>query len=270
MLQTSTPQVSTDAERYLLIYMIAVLVIVTSLVILFFIVFQKRKNKLLIEKFEQQRAFERELVQVQTEIQEETLKNIGRELHDNVGQLLSFANMQLNLVSTLVTENVKDKVNDTKDVVKDAIQEIRSLSKTLNNDVISNVGLRESIQNEINRLNKLNKIKGNLILKGEECDINPNDSIILFRTFQEFLSNTIKYSEAEELRVVMNFTEEHLELIAEDNGNGFDENEIKRGSGLINMKNRAALINSEFSLTSKPDQGVKLVLTYPYKTSQTN
>jgi len=268
MVQTTERLVSTDAERYLLIYMIVVLVIVTGLVILFFVVFQKRKNKILLDKYEQQRQFEKELSQVQTEIQEETLKNVGRELHDNVGQLLSFANMQLNLVSTMTTDAVKSKIDDTKDVVKDAIQEIRSLSKSLNNDVISNLGLKKSIKNEINRLNKLNKMKGELKIKGKEQPINANDSIILFRTFQEFLSNTIKYSEAELFRVILNFKDSHLELIAEDNGNGFDENNIEAGSGLINMKNRASLINAQFSLVSKPKEGVKLVLIYPFNNEE--
>ena len=94
------PATSTAAERYLLIYMIFVLIAITSLVILFFIVFQKRKNKLLIDKIKQKQAFEKELSNAQTEIQEQTLKNIGWELHDNVGQLLAAASMQLNILKT--------------------------------------------------------------------------------------------------------------------------------------------------------------------------
>ena len=76
--------VSTAAERYLLVYMLFVLIIVTTLVIVFFMVFQKRKNKLLVDQFKQQQAFEEELSRTQTEIQEQTLKHIGWELHDNV------------------------------------------------------------------------------------------------------------------------------------------------------------------------------------------
>lgn len=265
MVQTTERLVSTDAERYLLIYMIAVLVIVTVLVVLFFVVFQKRKNKLLREKYERERRFEKELSQVQNEIQEETLKHIGRELHDNVGQLLSFASMQLNLVSTMTKDAVKVKIDDTLNVVKDAIQEVRGLSKSLNNEVISNLGLRESIENELDRLNKLNKIKGVLKITGEVKTINGNDSIILFRTFQEFLSNTVKYSEASTIKVSLNYSSSHLELIAEDNGKGFDQDNVAKGSGLINMKNRASLINAEFSLVSKPKKGVKLILIYPFK-----
>ena len=143
MVQTSEQLVSTDAERYLLIYMIAVLVIVTALVILFFMVFQKRKNKLLLDKVKREREFEEELVKTQTEIQEQTLKNVGQELHDNVGQLLSVANIQLSLVSSLAQDSIKTKVDDTKDVIGDAIKEVRALSKVLNSEVILNLGLQE-------------------------------------------------------------------------------------------------------------------------------
>lgn len=265
MVQTSERLVSTDAERYLLIYMIAVLVIVTAFVIMFFMVFQKRKNKLLLDKIKRQREFEEELIQAQTEIQEQTLKNIGQELHDNIGQLLSFAGMQLNLVSSLVSDSIKEKVDDTKNVIKDTIQEVRDLSKSLNTDVILNLGLKQSIQNEVNRLNKLGQIASKLTIDGEESNLsNTKDEIILFRIIQEFISNTIKYSEAENLWIDLNYSNDILTITAQDDGKGFDINSIEQGSGLINMRSRAALINTVFDLRSSPNNGVKLTLEYPF------
>lgn len=97
---TQTQPVSTASERYLLVYMVMVLLIITVLVIVFFVVFQKRKNKLLLERIKQQQALEEEIILAQTESQEQTLKNIGWELHDNIGQLLAFASMQLSVLKT--------------------------------------------------------------------------------------------------------------------------------------------------------------------------
>ena len=65
------------------------------MVILFFVTFQKRKNKLLLDKFRTRKYFDEEISRTQTEIQEQTLKHVGWELHDNVGQLLAYASMQL-------------------------------------------------------------------------------------------------------------------------------------------------------------------------------
>ena len=104
--------VSTKAERNLLIYMIGVLFLVSGLIITFFVVFQKRKNKLLIEKLQQQQRFDEELFRAQQEIQDETFNQIGRELHDNVGQLLTLTTMQLNLVKSKAEVATKTKMEN--------------------------------------------------------------------------------------------------------------------------------------------------------------
>jgi hypothetical protein len=262
-LQTQ-PTVSTSAERYLLIYMIGVLFIVTTLVVIFFIVFQKRKNKLLLDKIRQQQAFDEEIAQTQTEIQEETLKHVGRELHDNVGQLLAFASMQMKMLSSQINDDLKDKVADTSKVIKESLQEVRALSKSLNTDVILNAGFEESISNELNRLKRMKLMDVELISNGEKkVDKNNKDAIILFRIIQEFMSNTVKYSKAKHLSISLNYTDEKLLIIAKDDGVGFDMETVKSGAGLINMKSRAALIESTFSLTSQPNEGVELQIEYP-------
>jgi signal transduction histidine kinase len=265
MVQTPERLVSTDAERYLLMYMIAVLVIVTALVIVFFIVFQKRKNKLLLDKLEQQRVFDEEIQKTQTEIQEQTLKHIAWELHDNVGQLLAYASMQLNLISSQVSADIKDKLSDTTNTIKESLKEVRLLSKSLNNDVILNIGFEQSITNELNRLKKMKFASATLKIKGEKVDlINKKHEIIIFRILQEFFSNSVKYSEAKNLKVVLNYQPDKLIIGASDDGKGFNMEKTVKGSGLITMKSRAELINATFNLSSKPNEGVTLSLTYPF------
>jgi hypothetical protein len=245
--------------------MIAVLVIVTILVIVFFIVFQKRKNKLLMDKLEQQRIFDEEIQKTQTEIQEQTLKHIGWELHDNVGQLLAYASMQLNMISSQVSADIKDKLSDTTNTIKESLKEVRLLSKSLNNDVILNIGFEQSITNELNRLKKMKFETAQLHIKGEKVDFaNKKHEIIIFRILQEFFSNSVKYSEAKNLKVELNYLPDKLIIVAFDDGKGFDIETIKQGSGLITMKSRAELINAGFNLSSKTNEGVTLTLIYPF------
>jgi len=113
-------------EIILIGYIIAVLLIIAVFVITFFYVFQRRKNKLIIERIEQKRRFEQEIANVQIEIQEETLKNVSWELHDNIGQLLSVANIQLNMLSLMEDLNIKTEINEAKNIVSSALQEVRS------------------------------------------------------------------------------------------------------------------------------------------------
>lgn len=265
MVQEETKQlVTSEAQRYLIIYMIVVLIIVTTLVIVFFITFQKRKNKLLLDKIKQQQVFEEEISKTQLEVQEQTLKNIGWELHDNVGQLLSFTGMQMNLLASQVKDELKDKVDNANNLLKESIQEVRALSKTLNSDALLNQGLHQSIQNEIDRLNKLKSISAAFIVEGkEESFNNPKDEIVIFRILQEFLSNSVKYSEAQNLAITLNYTKETLLITAKDDGKGFDMDTVKKNSGLINMNNRAALINATCDIVSQPNNGVLLNLNYP-------
>lgn len=266
MVQTAERLASTASERYLLVYMITVLVIITSLVIVFFVVFQKRKNKLLLDKIKQQRAFEEEITQAQTETQEQTLKNIGWELHDNVGQLLSFASMQLSILKMQMADDVKEKFKDTSEALKESLSEVRALSKTLNNEVVLNIGFEKSITNELNRLKKMKFNSAELKIIGDKVDfVNRKHEIILFRILQEFLSNSVKYSDANNLNIILNYQSNNLIITATDDGKGFDINEIEKGSGLINMKSRAALVNAKLELKSKPKEGVKLIVNYPFQ-----
>ncbi|MFI1773518.1 sensor histidine kinase [Thalassobellus citreus] len=265
MVQTSERLVSSASERYLLVYMIAVLVIITTLVIVFFVVFLKRKNKLLLDKMKQQQAFEEEIALAQTETQEQTLKNIGWELHDNVGQLLSFASMQLSILKMQVADDFKDKFKDTTDALRESLSEVRALSKTLNNEVVLNIGFEKSITNELNRLKKMKFNSAELKIIGDKVVFkNRKHEIIIFRILQEFLSNSVKYSEAKNLEITLDYKPDNLLITAKDDGVGFNMSNVETGSGLINMKSRAALINAELNIVSKLKGGVLLTLIYPY------
>lgn len=266
MVQTGERLASTASERYLLVYMIAVLVIVTSLVIVFFIVFLKRKNKLILDKIKQQQAFEEEIAQAQTETQEQTLKNIGWELHDNVGQLLSFASMQLSILKMQASDEIKEKFKDTSDALRESLKEVRALSRTLNNEVVLNIGFEKSVSNELDRLKKMKFATAQKFTIGEKRAFeNKKHEIILFRIIQEFLSNSVKYSEAENLSVTLNYQPERLLITAKDDGKGFDVASVEKGAGLLNMQSRANLIGAKLQLNSEIGGGVELVVDYPFE-----
>lgn len=250
-------------ELLLIVYFIVVILLLTTFGIIFFITFQKRKNKLLLEKFEAEKRFEDELTKSRLEIQEQTLKNVAWELHDNIGQLLSVANMQLNILGRSIEESSRTPLLDIKDIVANSLQEVRSLSKSLNNEVIDYSGLEASVKNEIDRFNRLNIITSRLNVKGESFDIPQKDAIILFRILQEFFSNVIKHSKADVLEVHFQYLPDGLKIKAIDNGLGFNVEEVQKNSGMLNMKSRAGMINTGFELHSSPGAGTSLYLHYP-------
>ena len=255
-----------NEEIALITYVVFFVLVIVTVFVLFFVIFQKRKNQLLIDRVEQQKAFDEELIKTQQEIQEETLKHIGRELHDNIGQMLVLATMQMNTVAKVAKDEIKVKVDNASGALKDALAEVRALSKSLNSDVIFNLEFDRTVKNEIERLNKTGLVEAKLNILGNKVDFeNKKDKTILFRILQEFFSNTLKYAEAESLKVSLNYLNAELKIIVEDDGNGFDMHSIEKGSGLINMEKRAELINAVFNIESEVSKGTKLTVIYPYR-----
>jgi len=195
-----------------------VLLVLLITVIMLFTYFQKKKLKFILDKQEAERKYLEELSKSQLETQEQTLKNIGWELHDNVGQLLSVANMQLNVMSSEVPEDTQKRFEDTRDVINKSLKEVRALSKSLNSDVIQNIGLEKALENEIERFNRLKFLKSKLTINGEAYKINSKDEIIIFRIVQEFLSNSIKHSKAKNLNVEISYLPEIMKIKVTDDG----------------------------------------------------
>lgn len=246
------------------------LIIVCSLVLLaflivvvfLFVVFQKRKIKFITERNEAILKYQEEVARTQLEIQEVTLKNVGRELHDNIGQLLSVANLELNIFTSKNKLNSDDDLTEIKGLIGKSLREIRALSKNLNNEVIHQVGLVESTKNELNRLERLKFLKTEFTLEGNAFDLPKDDMVILFRIIQEFLSNVIKHAKATHLKICFFYTQSELKITAEDDGVGFEIDKVTWSSGLVNMKSRAQLIAADFDIQSEQQKGTLLQIKY--------
>lgn len=250
------------ASSIILLMLLAALVIIFSL-------FHRRKTKLLIQKAKDKKHFEEELAKTQTEIQEQTLKNVSWELHDNIGQLLSVAKMQLTMLENQVPEAQKKQFEEAADILGRGVGEIRQLSHSLNADFILNVGLEEALKAEAARFKRLNFLKIDFEVEGEAVSIDKKDEVIIFRIFQECFSNCIKYSRATLLSIFIHYLPGEMVVSATDNGVGFDMEECGKGVGILNMRRRAELIGAKLSIKAKKNEGVSVTLVYPFKPTNT-
>lgn len=241
------------------------LVILVVIIISFFVIFQTKKNRFILDRMEMEKKLDQEIAKSKIEMREQSLKNIAWELHDHVGQLLSIAKMQLSIMQPALPQQYHEQLNEINKLIGDSLQEIRLLSKTLNPDVISTMGLTRSIGMELQRFNKLNFLEASLSITGDETPFDQRDEIIVFRILQEFFLNVIKHSKATSLIVSVTYLADRLVIRAQDNGVGFDAANIVKGSGLINMKSRARMIGATYALQTAPRQGVTLLLEYPFK-----
>ncbi len=245
-----------EQEGGILIISTLIITLIVVFLIVLFTVFQRRKNQLLREKEIEKKRFEQEIAETQIEIREETLRNISWELHDNIGQLLTLAKIQL---QNATPENI-DEVSET---ISKGLTEIRALSKLINPEFINNIKLKEALALEIERFNRLNYIAASLTVLGEEQEVNKKHAIIIFRILQEFFSNTIKHSKAAHLDVTLNYQKDVLEITAADDGKGFEIKDFStKGIGLQNIKSRASLINATIKFDSEINKGTRLQINY--------
>jgi len=253
-------------EIQLLVFVSTIIVLFLAVVLMFFFFyFQQKKSSYLIKQREIQQHFEEEITKSKMEIQEQALQNISWEIHDNVGQLLSVAKMQLNIAQINLPEKEKNQISETGEIIGKSLQELRGLAKSLNPETIKNKGLIDAISMEISRFNRLNFINAELIISNDPFNLSNEKEIILFRILQEFCNNTLKYSKAEKLKIELIFGTSQLEIYAEDNGIGFDVNDKSKqnGIGLTNIKGRADLIGAKIDLKSSENNGTKLYISCP-------
>lgn len=255
-----------QTEIQILIFVTTIVVLILALsLILFFSYFQQKKTAYLIEQRETKIRFEDEITKSKLEIQEQALQNISWEIHDNVGQLLSVAKMQLNILQMDLPEKQQGKIFEIGEIVGKSLQELRGLAKSLNPETIKNKGLVESVTHEITRFNRLNFVNAILTVSKHPYHLSNEKEIILFRILQESFNNTLKHSKAKILTVKLNYGSTGLEIIAEDDGVGFDVSGKANhdGIGLRNMESRTKLIGATFELKSTEKKGTKLTINCP-------
>jgi signal transduction histidine kinase len=207
--------------------------------------------------------FDRTMLQSRLEIQEQTFKTISQELHDNFGQTLTLAKLNLNTLDFKAADTEHEKVKSTVDLLTQTIQSIRDLSKNLHADIISENGLIYALESELKLIEKAGTLKTTLSVTGETEWMDSGKSLIIFRIVQEALNNIVKHANATTIDVKFHFGDE-LRLTIEDNGAGFVKtDEQKNGSGLRNMSDRARVIGAQFNIQSADTGGTLVTLTIP-------
>lgn len=252
-----------DREKTQLLIILLSIVFFTLLVLLFvlFSYFQKKKTQFLIDKMESEIHFQSELIKTRVEIKDQTLTEISKELHDNIGQIISVAIMQVNMYTQKQEPVTKTELEELKGVIAKSLDEIRILSRIINKDNLINTNFIESIKNDFSRIKKLKNITCELHINCEFPKINVEHELIIYRIFQESIHNSLKHSSSKKIVMDINCNEELLTIKLKDFGIGFDSNKNHIGLGLNNIKFRAKLIGGKLTLNSN-ENGTEIFLKY--------
>jgi PAS domain S-box-containing protein len=218
------------------------------------------EKKLLKQQLNKQKTIAQAIV----DAQEKERADIGKELHDNVNQILSTTRLYLELARTNSKERLGLIDKSTKNIVN-AINEIRFISHSLVPASINDLGVVPAIQDLVENIRFTRKLAVEFYHEGDIDKLVPDKlKLVLFRIIQEQVTNVLKHSEAKNLIIELMLDEKAVQLSITDDGIGFDaKSKNKKGVGLYNIESRAELFNGKMSIVASPGKGCKLNIRVP-------
>jgi len=244
--------------QYPEIYVLIAVSSVVALMLIGFIV------ALIIFYQKKQFSHEQELLKTQLEIQEHVFKDVSQEIHDNIGQVLSVIKLTLASAPVGKGDPAYEYLQDSKLMVTGVIEDISDLSKSLHPDRIVKIGIADAVQFELNKLHKTGQFNATMQHPEKHIVLSTKNEIFLFRIVQEILNNIVKHSEADNIKVRMDFDGENTFIEVRDDGKGFDvektlqRSTMERGIGLASMKNRMKMIGGTIDIKSSPGWGTTI------------
>ena len=207
---------------------------------------------------------EQKLLETKLQAEEEQRAQIGRDLHDGVGQMLAYMQLYIGLVKS--NHQFGDKeIGELEKTVDKTLQQVRTLSRSLAPPSIRDLGLRDAIVELVESYAILERPKFHLKIypHNENRRLKLEQKIMLYRVLQELISNTFKYADADNVRIKYSFIKNDLLFEYEDDGKGFDLVHVKKGVGLDSIRSRVEFYKGSLKYEAAPGRGMTAVILLP-------
>ncbi len=221
------------------------------------------ERKKLEKKLADQQLNQQKLITETTILAQEKERNeIGKELHDNINQILATVKLYHGMMRT--DKNNPELLAKASEYVNEAIEEIRKLSKSLVSPSLGNITLKQSLTDLVDEINKTHALKVKLNYKVEDGKIiGSKKELMIYRVVQEQINNILKHSQAENATIDLNSKGSNLLLTIGDDGIGFDSGKQAKGIGLQNIRSRTEFYSGKLEIISAPGKGCKFKITIP-------
>jgi signal transduction histidine kinase len=229
-------------------------------VILFFYQWRRRKLSFDREKSEAERLYQEQLLQTRLDSRQQTMQFIGQEIHDSVGQRLTLASIYAKQMEPMVPGNQVNKLKEVAGIIDESLSELRMLSRSLASPELAEASLQAMLELEAKRVNATGLCQLVLQLDQQRLGLDPLKKHQLLRILQEFVQNSLRHSGCRVIRVDLYKKDHLMELVARDDGKGFEVSSQAQGVGLYNMERRAAEIGAKYQISSIPGTGTTLKL----------
>jgi two-component system sensor histidine kinase UhpB len=226
------------------------------------------------------KAFEKELTEINEELRSLTAhlqnvreveqKRIAREIHDELGQQITGLKMDVSWLKKKISSNsdplaIQQKLNSINDLLDETVQTIRKIASELRPSILDDIGLSAALEWQSREFEKRFHIKVKYNSTLSDIEIPNQVATVLFRIYQESLTNIARHAEAREVTTYFKQEGDALVLTTIDDGKGFTTNAARERKtlGMLGMHERALMINGELSINSEPGKGTTVSIKVP-------
>ena len=206
------------------------------------------------EKIANEREKLQALAERQRTAREEERRRVSRDLHDDVGQMLTAIKFDLTWMHRHLPaagEEIAERLQGTVGLINDGLRSVRRICEGLRPGVLDDLGLAAAIEWQANEFGSRTGIDCVVAVPAADLALEPAQATEFFRIFQECLTNVMRHAEAKCVRVTLTEEQGNVMLAVADNGKGFAESEVGDSLGLLGMKERAQMCGGSVSIADR-------------------
>jgi PAS domain S-box-containing protein len=201
-------------------------------------------------------------------VREEERKNMARELHDELGGILTALKIELSRLTKRFgkeQELLLEKAKSMNELVDVAIQTVQKISAELRPGILDDLGLAAALEWQASKFETLTQIKCELSSNPKDIVVDSDRSTAIFRIFQEVLTNVIRHANATKVKASLKEEAGRIVLTVRDNGKGIEEKQLSnpKAFGLIGMRERAGFWGGEVKISGSPGKGTTVMVNIP-------
>lgn len=226
------------------------------------------ERKRVEEKLKQSSKLLRELSTHLQTVREEERTVIAREIHDELGQVLTALKIHISLLGNKLNKDqieLKGRINTLNNLVDNLVESVQKISSKLRPGILDELGLIDAIEWQTEEFEKLTGIKCSVVLPTKELELDNHRSTAIFRILQEALTNIARHSNANKVNIFLLINLSNITLEIVDNGIGITNEQIKdfRSLGIHGMEERAMVLGGQFNIEGLAGRGTTLKVEIP-------
>lgn len=197
-------------------------------------------------------------------VQEDERKTISRELHDEIGQILTGLRMELGSLSGGGADaGFRERLESVKRLAEEALRSVRNLALLLRPSMLDDLGLEPALRWQAKEFSRRSGIPISVNIEGTIDGLPETLRICLYRAIQEALTNCAKHANASRVTVRVKHERDLVSAFVQDDGKGFDRHLRTQGLGLIGMEERVRTLRGRLTISSDPGKGTSVTLALP-------